>query len=211
MGPKGARPIAMTARQRVCSLGSCVNKNAVQAPRLSVVAPLRTQSARPVRSATQDQKGAPKVSAMGIQIIILARSASEWPASARSAATKGRKTSDPTEPRYQMTSFQWVTEINIVRWVKVKGMGHPLTLISVFLLLLGGCVAGRREVVTTPVRTVAETSDIRSWMLKAYWAERQNDLPEARRCMEWVLRLAGDDPEVQRAVDAFTKRHGLTL
>ena len=51
------------------------------------------------------------VSAMGIQIIIRANSASLCPASARIAAINGKKTKEPTEPMYQITSCQWVAEI----------------------------------------------------------------------------------------------------
>jgi len=77
--------------------------------------------------------------------------------------------------------------------------------------LLGCAVAHPPVVVLPPVQTVAQQSEIRGWLLKAYWAESQGDIVEAKRCMAWVVRLDGDNPSAKQAATAFARRHELAL
>lgn len=93
--------------------------------------------------------------------------------------------------------------------LQVSVMGHQLTPILLNLLLLSACGASRTPPPPPPVQSVAEVSEIRTWVLKAHWAEEHDEIAEALRCWKWVLRLDGDNPEAVNAAKAFAKRNGI--
>ena len=89
-------------------------------------------------------------------------------------------------------------------------MGHQLTPILLTLLFLGACGVPKTPPpapVTGP--SVSQRTEVRSWALKAHWAESKGDISEALRCWNWVLRLDGQNPEAKAAARAFAERHGI--
>ena len=95
--------------------------------------------------------------------------------------------------------------------LQVSVMVQQLTLILFIHLLLSGCGPTRPQIEPPADPSVAQSSEVRSWVLKAHWAEQHGEIEEALRCWKWVLRLDGNNPYAVESAQAFAQRNGIVL